>query len=140
MRKLSPEEITRLKQEFAEIGGDPSILRFNYGSQTGYVDFLDTINVRGDVLPLPVATHPRSAMSSRAALAHELGHKHYRGMPVAVGAWNDVFRASYWAARNAQNLTSEERVHLIQDAILRAQEAGIPVGLNAFMRRLLYGY
>lgn len=35
---LDDATIQRLRQEFAEIGGDPSILRFNRGSQTAYRD------------------------------------------------------------------------------------------------------
>ena len=140
LTKLSPDEIDRLTQEFTEIGGNPAKLRFNEGRRTGYLDGLDIIAVRGDVLPLEGMAHPRSAMSSRAVLAHEFGHQRYRGTSVPAGAWNDEFRASYWAAKYVPNLTREERVHLIQDAILRAQEVGIPVRLNAFMRRLLYGY
>ncbi|HEX8612626.1 MAG TPA: hypothetical protein VF800_15170 [Telluria sp.] len=130
----------RLSDEFAEVGGDPSMLRFNRGAQTSYVDELDIINVRGDVLPIEGATHPRSSMSSRAVLAHERGHSIYRGTNVNPGAWNDEFRASYWAAKNAPGLNSMERVDLLSDAIMRAREAGVPVKMNKFMRELLYGY
>lgn len=79
-------------------------------------------------------------MSSRAVLAHERAHRNFRGTTLPEGAWNDEFRASYWAARNVPNLTHEERVRLIQDAITRAQEAGVPIRLNRFMRETLYGF
>jgi hypothetical protein len=139
---LTPEEITKLTEEFVELGGDPNMLRFNKGRHTGYSDDLDKINVRGDVNPLEGEgiTHPRSTMTTKAVLAHELGHQAHQGTKLPINAWNDEFRASYWAAKNLPNLTLEERVSLIQDAILRAQEANIPIKNNAFMRKILYGY
>lgn len=115
------------------------MLRFNSGPRTGYVDATNTFYIRGDVFPVEDAVHPRSVMSTRAVLAHELGHQAHRGTKVPVGAWNDEFRASYWAAKNAPTLTLEDRIRLIQDAIARAQEAGVSIRINAFMRRILYG-
>lgn len=139
---LTPEQISQITREFRELGGDPKMLEFNRGRGTGYIDQLDIINVRGDVLPttLEAVIHPRSIMSSRAVLAHELGHQAHRGTKLPPGAWNDEFRASYWAAKNAKGLTAEERLHLIQDAVERAREAGIPIKSNRFMREILYGY
>jgi hypothetical protein len=141
---LDQSQIHRLTQEFIEVGGDPSILRFNRGSQTAYLDKRDRINVRGDVLPIEGALHPRSSMSSRAVLAHELGHRQHRDVrdvpKLQPGAWNDEFRASYWAAKNAPSLTHTERVDLLNDAISRAREGGIPIRLNKFMKETLYGY
>jgi hypothetical protein len=137
---LTQDEVTHLTQEFIEIGGDPQVLQFNSGSQTGYVDRLDVIYVRGDVMPIPDSPHPRSAMSPRAVLAHERGHQNYRFTPVQQGAWNDEFRASYWAAKNVPNLSDTDRIHLIQDALTRAQEAGVPIRYNSFIRQILYGY
>lgn len=137
--ELDRQEIARLKKEFIEIGGDPNRLKFNQGRRTGFVDETGDILVCGDVLPLIEATHPRSVMSSRAALAHELGHMMHRGTKLAVGSWNDEFRASYWAAKNIPNLTNKERVHLIQDAIARTREAGVRIKYNQFMRSILYG-
>jgi hypothetical protein len=139
---LTPEEISKLTEDFKELGGDPEMLRFNKGRHTGYSDDLDKISVRGDVNPLEGEgiTHPRSTMTPKAVLAHELGHQAHRGTKVPINAWNDEFRASYWAAKNLPNLTLEERASLIQDAILRAQEANVPIKNNAFMRKILYGY
>jgi hypothetical protein len=137
---IEPAEMMRLKNEFADLGGDPDILRFNRGAQTSFVDDADRINVRGDVNPVEGAHHPRSAMSSKAVLGHELGHRAHRGTKLPVGAWNDEFRASYWAARNLAGLSDEERIHLILDAMERAREAGVPIKANALMRRILYGY
>ncbi|WP_160680438.1 hypothetical protein [Clostridium sp. C8-1-8] len=80
-------------------------------------------------------------MSERAVLAHEYyGHAANRGTTAGVGSWNDEFRASYMAAKNAPNLSEIDRYHLIQDAISRAQEAGVSIRPNEFMRGILYGY
>ncbi|GAB4210945.1 MAG: hypothetical protein OHK0022_44900 [Roseiflexaceae bacterium] len=115
------------------------MLRFNQGGQTGYVDGKNFIYVRGDVFPLEGVNHPRSRMSSRAVLAHELAHARYDGTPLPVGAWNDEFRASYMAVCDTPGLSPEERHDLIADAIERAREAGVPINHNDFMRRVLYG-
>lgn len=137
---LNDAQIQRITREFGEVGGDPSILRFNSGRQTSYVDELNIIRVRGDVLPLEDASHVRSTMSSRATLAHELGHQAHQGTGVQIGAWNDEFRASYWAAKNAPGLSMTERVDLLNDAVSRAREAGVPIKMNKFMQETLYGY
>jgi hypothetical protein len=79
-------------------------------------------------------------MSSKAALGHELGHARYRGTKLPIGAWNDEFRASYWAAKNLSNLSEQDRIHLVLDAMERAREAGVPITVNAFMKKVLYGY
>ena len=52
--------------------------------------------------------------------------------------WADEFRASYMAAKNAPGLTDEDRRYLIMDAISRAQEAGVSIRYNDFMRRVLH--
>lgn len=137
---LDDLEIEVLKQEFTEIGGNTDLLRFNQGVQTGYLETRGVFTVRGDVLPNLNSTHPRSVMSSKAVLAHELGHMHHKGTSLQPGAWNDEFRASYWAARHVPNLSEEERTHLIQDAIARAQEAGVSIRINQFMREVMYGF
>ncbi len=141
LREITDDEATFIKNEFAEIGGDPKKLSFNTGRGTSYVDRTDMINVRGDIFPVGGEIHPRSIMSERAVLAHEYyGHGAYRGTSLKPGAWNDEFRASYMAAKNAPNLSKMDRIHLIQDAMARAQEAGIPIKMNNFMREILYGY
>jgi hypothetical protein len=141
LRQLSDDEIQQLKTEFQQIGGDPSKLEFNVGARTGYADAPNTIRVRGDVLPTsdPNAIHPRSTMSTRAVLAHELGHAHFRGTGLQPGHWADEFRASYWAARNVSGLSIEERINLIQDALSRAAEKGIAIKNNRYILELLYG-
>ena len=78
-------------------------------------------------------------MSARAVIAHEYyGHRAYRGTKLLHGSWNDEFRASYMAAKNAPNLSAEDRRYLILDALERAKEAGISIKTNDFIRRVLY--
>ena len=95
------------------------MLKFNKGPQTSYQDDLNVIWVRGDVNPLPesVSGHPRSTMTSRAVLGHELGHASRRGTRLSVEAWNDEFRASYWAAKNLPGPSVQERADLVRDAL-----------------------
>jgi hypothetical protein len=140
-RKLSDAEIQRIRSEFEQLGGNPNSLRFNEATQTGFSDASGRIYIRGDVLPAsdPSAIHPRSIMSSRAVLAHELGHAHFRGTALRPGAWNDEFRASYWAARNVPGLSPAERMDLIRDALMRAREANVPVTSNKYILEMLYG-
>lgn len=137
---LSEEEIQHLKGEIAAIGADVSAFRFNQGQRTGYTDNIDAISVVGDVFSDRHSTHPRDLMSERAVLAHEYyGHRANRGTSLLPNSWNDEFRASYSAARNAPNLSDEDRLYLILDAVERAKEAGVSIRYNAFMRRCLYG-
>lgn len=138
--ELDDKEIYELTQDILAIEADPSVFRFNTGRQTGYRDDIDIINVRGDVFPDLSSKKARDRMSSRAVLAHEYyGHRANRGTPLPNGAWNDEFRASYLAAKNAPGLSDEDRYYLIQDAIDRAREAGIKIRYNQFMNEVLYG-
>jgi len=93
-----------------------------------------------DVLPDPYSIHPRDKMSVRAVLAHEYyGHRRYRGTSIRKGSWNDEFRASYMAAKITPGLSDEDRMYLMLDAIQRAQDSGVTIKYNSFMRRILYG-
>ncbi|WP_334077939.1 contractile injection system protein, VgrG/Pvc8 family [Paenibacillus sanfengchensis] len=140
-QELTEEQIKLLKEEIKALNADESVFRFNQGRQTAYNDKYDYINVRGDVLPDLNSTHPRDLMSTRAVLAHEYyGHRAYNGTKLPPGSWNDEFRASYMAAKNAPNLTDEDRIYLLLDAIERAKEAGVTIKYNDFMRRIIYGY
>ena len=79
-------------------------------------------------------------MSVRAVLAHEYyGHRPNRGTALPRNIWNDEFRASYLASKIAPNLTSEDRLHLVLDAVERAREAGVVIKRNQYMRRVIYG-
>ena len=138
---LTESEIESLREDIREIGADESVFVFNMGEYTGYYDEKDIIYVRGDILPDLNSNNPRDKMSSRAVLAHEYyGHRAYRGTKLPKGAWNDEFRASYMAAKNAPGLTDEDRGRLIQDAISRAEgHSRRNIEYNKFMIEVLYG-
>lgn len=79
-------------------------------------------------------------MSVRAVIAHEYyGHRAYRNTKLIDGAWNDEFRASYMAAKNAPGLSDLDRRLLILDAVERTKTAGVSINYNKFMRRIVYG-
>lgn len=138
---LTEEQIVSLKGDIRAIGADESVFVFNSGARTSYSDEVDTIFVRGDVFSYPRSTHPRDLMSARAVLAHEYyGHRANKGTKLPVGAWNDEFRASYMAARDAPGISDEDRRYLVLDAIDRAKSAGVTITLNEFMRRTVYGF
>ncbi|MCL1999497.1 MAG: hypothetical protein FWG65_12100 [Turicibacter sp.] len=122
--RLTVEEIEHLRAEIRAIGADERVFRFNRGRQTGYKDNTDVVNIRYDIFPNKNSTHPRDLMSERAVLAHEYyGHRANRGTPLSSGSWNDEFRASYQAAKNTPNLSTEDRRYLILDAIERCKGA-----------------
>ena len=131
-----------VQREFEAIGGDISMLRFNEGAQTGFLDKSGVIQIRGDIFPHPEAlNHPRSVMSPRAVLAHEYyGHAAYRGTKLAPGAWNDEFRASYRAALDAPGLSEIDQQHLMLDAIERAREARVRIKRNQFIIGIIGEY
>ena len=140
---LTDEEIEMLKKDIDAIQADISVFRFNEGQRTAYHDAVDEVRVRGDVLPDLTSIDPRDLLSARAVLAHEYyGHRPYRNAKIQLrpGSWNDEFRASYMAAKNAPGLADEDRKYLILDALERAKSAGVNIVYNAFIRRLLYGY
>lgn len=137
---LNDEEIENLKNDICAIEADESIFRFNSGVRTAYHDDNNYITVRGDVLPDSNSTKARDKMSSRAILAHEYyGHRANRGTMLIPNSWNDEFRASYMAAQHSPGLSDEDRYYLIQDAIDRANEAGVKIRYNLFIRKVLYG-
>ena len=138
---LTDEEIEFLKGEIRAIEADESVFVFNYGDSTGYYDEDDIIGVRANVFPDENSIHPRDLMRPRAVLAHEYyGHRVYRGTRLGRGSWNDEFRASYMAAQDAPNLSKQDRVYLIMDALERAKEVGVTVRHNDIIRRILYGF
>jgi uncharacterized protein YukE len=140
--ELSPDETEQVKREFQEIGGDPSMLTFNTGAATGYLDGGAVIQVRGDVFPSgpPDPAQPNATMSSRAVLAHELGHHHFdvgedHSDYLPAGCPEDEMRASRWAAEHIPGLTDQERRFLLMDARSR----GCPLPSDPFVLRMLYG-
>lgn len=140
MHILTDSEIESLKEDMRILEVDETVFIFNEGNITSYDDEYDVIFVKGDVLPEPNSLHPRDLMSSRAVLAHEYyGHRAYRNTRLSKGSWNDEFRASYMAAKNAPNLSNEDRTYLILDALERAREKGVSIKHNDFIREVLYG-
>ena len=138
---LTDRDIQSLKADIEAIKADVSVFRFNEGPCTCYVDAVDAIYVRGDVFPDDeYSIHPRDMMSARAVLAHEYyGHRQYKDTPLRQQSWNDEFRASYMAARNAPGLSQQDRMLLVLDAMERAKSAGVTIKWNNFMRSVVYG-
>lgn len=137
---LTEEEIASIKEDARVLGIDESVLIFNEGRQTAFVDEQMKIKIRGDILPDLGSKIPRDRMSQRAVLAHEY-YGHYMNHPseYKVGDWRDEFRASYDAALNAPNLTDEDRRYLMIDAYDRAKEAGHPMEYDKIAKGIIYG-
>lgn len=138
---LTEEEISSIIADAKAIMIPIGVLCFNTGRHTGFVDDLETINIRGDILPDLNSTIARDRMSQRSVLAHEY-YGHYKNHPSEydIGDWRDEFRASYDAAVNAPNLTDEERALLMVDAYDRAKEAGVMLEYDETARRIIYGH
>lgn len=153
---LSDEDIAAIKQEIAAIEADENEFIFNSESVRGtcFLARDGKVHIKGNVFPDENSDHPRDKMSVRAVLAHEYyGHRPNRQRYLIEDSvtsdaersrltslmWADEFRASYMAAKTAPGLTDEDRRYLIMDAISRAQEAGVSIRYNDFMRRVLYG-
>ena len=138
---LTEEEKQFVIKEAEAIGIDKKYLVFKENHATGYSDERNKIFIGSDIFPSnDKSTHNRDNLSVRAVLAHEYyGHKVNKGTKIPQGTWNDEFRASYQAAKNAPNLTQEDRYRLILDALDRAKEAGIIIEKNDFMKEILYG-
>jgi hypothetical protein len=73
------------------------------------------------------------------AVPEPVTHRSNRYTTLPNGTWQDEFRASYLAAKNAPGLIEQDRKFLVLDAIERANEAGVTIRLNRFMRRTIYG-
>lgn len=139
--KLNDEDIKTVKSIASDINIPLDVLRFNTGYQTGFSDFDEIINIKGDVFPDLNSTNLRDRLSIKCVLAHEY-YGHYKNHPsnFKVGDWRDEFKASYRAAIDTPNLTDDERRMLMLDAYDRAKEAGVTVTYNKTARRLIYGY
>lgn len=153
--KLTETDIEFVKNEISVIDGNVNEFVFNSDVTRGtcFLASDGKVHIRGNIFPDEYSTHPRDKMSVRAVLAHEYyGHRPYRlqyikedndSSPDALEkimsrAWADEFRASYMAAKNAPNLSPEDRLLLIQDALSRAEDAGVSIKYNDFIRRVLY--
>ena len=138
---LDDEEIEFIASEAEAIGIPRSMLKFNFGSRTGYVEYSDSIHIKGDILPDATSARARDMMSVRAVLAHEYyGHRANRPSEYENGDWRDEFRASYDAAVNAPNLTDKDRADLMVDAYDRARENNDNRDYDDVARRIIYGY
>ncbi len=154
--KLNENDIDIVKKEIISINANVDDFVFNsdFTRGTCFLASDGKVHIKGNVFPDEYSDHPRDKMSVRAVLAHEYyGHKPYREQyiredndtsPEAINkimsrAWADEFRASYMAAKNTPNLTDDDRQLLILDALSRANEAGITIKYNDFIRRVLYG-
>lgn len=138
---LSNQDKAFVMEEIKAIGADPTKFVFRDFMGSGYSDRYDVVYISSNVFPSNDGSfHPRDLMSVRAVLAHEYyGHRTYRGTSVPQGSWNDEFRASYMAAKNAPGLSKDDRRLLVLDALERAKSASIPVRYNNFIRGVLYG-
>ena len=138
---LSEKDKSFILEEIKAIEADESVFIFRDGVGSGYSDGRDIVYVSSNIFPSnDDSVHPRDRMSARAALAHEYyGHRVHRNSTLALGDWRDEFRASYSAAKRCPNLTAEDRAYLILDAVERANEAGVSIKYNSFMKRCLYG-
>lgn len=138
---LTDVEIQSIVDDAASIEMDTSILRFNAGTRTGFVEERGIINIRGDILPDTEGITARDRMSQKAVLAHEYyGHYKNHPSPYGIDDWRDEFMASYDAAIRTPNLTDIERRDLMIDAYDRAKEAGAFDGYDNIARRIIYGY
>lgn len=153
---LNAKDIEYVKSEIVAIGANEEDFVFNSDITRGtcFLASDGKIHIKGNIFPDEYSSHPRDKLSIRAVLAHEYyGHRPYRKQYLAEDndtspeamdrilsrAWADEFRASYMAAKNAPNLTKKDRVLLIQDSLSRAEEAGVTIKYNDFIRRVLYG-
>lgn len=153
--KLTHDDIEFVKSEIVAINANVDDFVFNSPITRGtcFLASDNKVYIKGNVFPDEYSEHPRDRLSVRAVLAHEYyGHRPYRKQylledadtsPEAISritnrAWADEFRASYMAAKNAPSLSKEDKVLLIRDALTRAEEAGVSIKYNSFMRRVLY--
>ena len=138
---LDDEQIDMINSYADELKIPREILRYNVGTQTGFVDGGKFINIRGDIFPDINSNNNRDLLSEKAVLAHEYyGHMKHDPSQFRIGDWRDEFRASYSAAINAPGLSDSERRMLMLDAYDRAKEAGVAVKYNEKARKIIYGY
>lgn len=154
--KLSEADVKFVQEEITAINANADDFVFNsdYTRGTCFLASDGKVHIKGNIFPDEYSDHPRDKMSVRAVLAHEYyGHRPYREQyiredndtseesinKIMARAWADEFRASYMAAKNAPNLSDDDRRLLILDSLSRADEAGISIKYNDFIRRVLYG-
>ncbi len=139
-RILTDKEIESILLDADALNIKRSLLRFNTGGRTGFIDVEQMIDICGDVLPDLTSKIARDRMSQRAVLAHEYyGHFLHHPSEYDIGDWRDEFRASYEAAKNAPNLSPEDRGLLMIDAYDRAREAGVNMEYDNLAKEIIYG-
>ena len=137
---LTKDEIESVLRDADALNINRNLLRFNTGGRTGFIDAEEIIDVCGDVLPDTNSKIARDKMSQRAVLAHEYyGHYLHHPSEYDIGDWRDEFRASYEAAKNAPNLSAEDRGYLMVDAYDRAREAGEHLEYDDLAKEIIYG-
>jgi hypothetical protein len=138
---LNNDEIKYILSEAEAIDIPVEMLKFNYGTRTGYVEYSDVIHIKGDILPDEDSPIARDRLTVRAVLAHEYyGHRANSPSEYDINDWRDEFRASYDAAVNAPNLSDRERADLMVDAYDRARENNQIIEYDEVARRIIYGY
>lgn len=139
--EMTEEEKAFVLKEARAIRADEGIFIFAQNQPTGFSDALGKIIIGSNVFPSNSDTiNPISKMSVRAVLAHEYyGHYMHRGTPLKKNSWEDEFRASYSAAKNAPNLSDTDKTDLINAALQTASDAGVSIKYNRFIRSVLYG-
>ena len=138
---ITEEEEALIRKEAKALGIPEEMLAFNEGARTGFKDSTYIINIRGDILPDVTSTQARDILSIRAVLAHEYyGHAAFHPSSFEIGDWRDEFRASYFAAINAPNLSANDRRLLMLDAYDRAREANIFLEYSPKAKKIIYGY
>ena len=151
---LSEDEISLIKKSIRRINADETKFVFNHEkhlNRTCYNPTKDVVYVGRNVFPDVNcnSAHPRDLMSIACVLAHEYyGHRKFRQeylhdfeeYCVTTSEAEDECRASITAAKECPNLSHEERSHLIQEAHKRAEEFGIVLENDDFMKEVLYGY
>ncbi|MGN0435992.1 MAG: hypothetical protein ACI4D8_05110 [Wujia sp.] len=152
---LTDEEIEYVRKELRAIEADESIFVFNDKEHitqcTCYNYKEDKIFVTKNVFPDKQfgPMHPRDLMSVRAVLADEYyGHRTFREEYLSdfynnvktTPDWEDECRASITAAKITPNLDRMDKSVLIQNAIYRAEEAGMYIEYDEFMKEVLFGY
>lgn len=105
------------------------------------------IVIGSNVIPdLVNGTCARDRMPIVCVLAHEYyGHRAQlskykkeaeRGINTS-NTWEDEYNASYLVAKNTPNLTNEERLMLVEDALDRKREANIEVVYDDFIKEIM---
>ncbi len=121
--RIVESEQMRLRRIASELGEDLSILHFNQGRMTAYID-RNQINVVGNIYPRGGALDPLSRMSERAVLAHEFAHRRF-DVKTGLSGTNllnpnsllDEYRTNVWAAMHYKSkLSPQERLDLLEAA------------------------